>query len=235
MLYYLFEYLTGLGVPGSRLMSYITFRSGMALVLSLLIAIFIGKKIIAKLQSMQVGEIIRDLDLEGQMSKKGTPTMGGIIIIVSILIPCLLLGNLSSVYMLLMIIATIWLGSIGFLDDYLKIHRHNKDGLKGKFKIVGQIGLGLIVGLTMYLNDDVVVSENVEVVLREHKEMVVSSPQAESVKAPVTTIPFVKDNNFNYTYLTSWLGDHAEMVGWILLIEGKDLWLWLIMLIPQME
>lgn len=218
MLYYLFEYLTGLGVPGSRLMSYITFRSGMALVLSLLIAIFIGKKIIAKLQSMQVGEIIRDLDLEGQMNKKGTPTMGGIIIIVSILIPCLLLGNLSSVYMLLMIIATIWLGSIGFLDDYLKIHRHNKDGLKGKFKIVGQIGLGLIVGLTMYLNDDVVVSENVEVVLREHKEMVVSSPQAESVKAPVTTIPFVKDNNFNYTYLTSWLGDHAETAGWILFI-----------------
>ncbi|MGM9847691.1 MAG: phospho-N-acetylmuramoyl-pentapeptide-transferase [Muribaculaceae bacterium] len=218
MLYHLFDYLYGLDFPGSRLMGYITFRSGAALVLSLLIAIFIGKKIIHKLQKMQVGEIIRDLDLEGQMKKQGTPTMGGVIIIVSILVPCLLLGDLTSTYMQLMIFATIWLGAIGFLDDYIKVSRHNKDGLKGKFKIVGQVGLGLIVGLTMYLNDDMVVSENVTVVQRVSQTAVSAGFEAESIKAPITTIPFVKDNNFDYTYLTSWLGDYAETAGWILFI-----------------
>ena len=218
MLYHLFDYLYGLDFPGSRLMGYITFRSGAALVLSLMIAIFIGKKIIHKLQKMQVGEIIRDLDLEGQMKKQGTPTMGGIIIIVSILVPCLLLGDLTSTYMQLMIFATIWLGAIGFLDDYIKVSRHNKDGLKGKFKIVGQIGLGLIVGLTMYLNDDMVVSENVTVVQRASQTAFSAGFEAESIKAPITTIPFVKDNNFDYTYHKSWLGDYAETAGWILFI-----------------
>ena len=218
MLYHLFDYLYGLDFPGSRLMGYITFRSGAALVLSLLIAIFIGKKIIRKLQKMQVGEIIRNLNLEGQMKKQGTPTMGGVIIIVSILVPCLLLGDLTSTYMQLMIFATIWLGAIGFLDDYIKVSRHNKDGLKGKFKIVGQVGLGLIVGLTMYLNDDMVVSENVTVVQRVTQTAVSAGYEAESIKAPITTIPFVKDNNFDYTSLTSWLGDYGETAGGILFI-----------------
>ena len=137
-------------------MDYITFRSGIALVLSLFIAIVIGRRIIDRLQLMQVGEIVRDLGLEGQMKKSGTPTMGGIIIILSILIPCLLFGNLSNVYMVLMVVSTLWLGSLGFLDDYIKVHRHDKDGLKGKFKIVGQVGLGLIVGLTMMMSPDIV-------------------------------------------------------------------------------
>ena len=170
------------------------------------------------MQKMQVGEIIRNLNLEGQMKKQGTPTMGGVIIIVSILVPCLLLGDLTSTYMQLMIFATIWLGAIGFLDDYIKVSRHNKDGLKGKFKIVGQVGLGLIVGLTMYLNDDMVVSENVTVVQRVTQTAVSAGYEAESIKAPITTIPFVKDNNFDYTSLTSWLGDYGETAGWILFI-----------------
>ena len=218
MLYHLFDYISTTGFPGARLMSYITFRSGAALVLSLMIAIFIGKKIIHRLQKMQVGEIIRDLDLEGQMKKTGTPTMGGVIIIVSILVPCLLLGDLTSVYMQLMIVATLWLGTIGFLDDYKKIKYKNKDGLKGKFKIIGQVGLGLIVGLTMYLSDDIVVSENVEVVQRMHSEVLTAGYEAETLHAPITTIPFVKDNNFDYRSLTSFLGEYADIAGWLLFI-----------------
>ena len=151
MLYYLTELLAGYDIPGARLMTYISFRSGMALILSLFITIVIGKRIIEKLQLMQIGEIVRDLGLEGQMGKKGTPTMGGIIIIIAILVPCLLLGKLENIYMILMLITTMWLGTLGFLDDYLKLARRNKDGLKGKYKILGQLGLGLIVGLTMYL------------------------------------------------------------------------------------
>ena len=158
MFYYLFELLRDFDIPGARLMTYITFRSGVALVLSLFIAIVIGRKIIDRLQKMQVGEIVRDLNLEGQMSKQGTPTMGGIIIIIAIVVPCLLVGKLSNVYMLLMLFSTIWLGCLGFADDYLKLARHNKDGLKGKFKIVGQVGLGLVVGLTMYLSPNIAVS-----------------------------------------------------------------------------
>lgn len=135
MFYYLFELLRDFDIPGARLMTYITFRSGVALVLSLFIAIVIGRKIIDRLQKMQVGEIVRDLNLEGQMSKQGTPTMGGIIIIIAIVVPCLLVGKLSNVYMLLMLFSTIWLGCLGFADDYLKLARHNKDGLKGKFRL----------------------------------------------------------------------------------------------------
>ncbi len=198
-------------------MDYITFRSGMALLLSLFIALVIGRKIIDRLQLMQVGEIIRDLGLEGQMAKRGTPTMGGGIIILSILIPCLLVGNLSSVYMLLMIGATIWLGSLGFADDYLKIHRHNKDGMSGKFKIIGQVGLGLIVGLTMYLSPDIVIRENVEQETEEGTEMVITY-KAENVKSTQTTIPFVKNNNFDYAYLTQWMGRYAQTGGWIVFV-----------------
>ena len=152
MFYYLADLLRDFNIPGAGLMDYITFRSGAALMLSLFIALVIGRRIIDRLQLMQVGEIVRDLGLEGQMSKKGTPTMGGIIIIISILIPCLLVGNLSNIYMILMLVATIWLGTLGFLDDYIKVARKDKEGLKGRFKIIGQVGLGLIVGFTMYTN-----------------------------------------------------------------------------------
>ena len=217
MFYYLFELLRDYDIPGARLMTYITFRSGVALVLSLFIAIVIGRKIIDRLQKMQVGEIVRDLNLEGQMSKQGTPTMGGIIIIIAIVVPCLLMGKLSNVYMLLMLFSTIWLGCLGFADDYLKLARHNKDGLKGKFKIVGQVGLGLVVGLTMYLSPNIVMRENIEVENRTSHEVVIKH-KSETIKAPQTTIPFVKNNNFDYTSLTRWMGKHAQTGGWILFI-----------------
>lgn len=217
MLYYLFEYLQQTDFPGARLMNYITFRSGAALLLSLFIAIVFGRRIIDRLQLMQVGEIVRDLGLEGQMKKTGTPTMGGIIIILSILVPCLLVGNLSNGYMLLMIVSTLWLGTLGFLDDYIKVARHNKDGLNGKFKIVGQVGLGLIVGLTMWLNPSITIRENVETVNAENGQVAITYV-AENVKSTQTTIPFVKNNNFDYQYLTEWMGDNAETGAWILFI-----------------
>lgn len=217
MLYYLSQYLEQFNIPGSRLMDYLTFRSGIALILSIFIATVIGRRIIDRLQLMQVGEIVRNLGLEGQMNKKGTPTMGGIIIIISILIPCLLVGKLENVYLILMIVSTIWLGSIGFLDDYIKISRHDKDGLKGRFKIVGQIGLGLIVGLTMYLSPDMVIRENVEIENKANHEMTIQH-KTEDVKSPQTTIPFVKNNNFNYESLTRWMGKYSEIGGWIVFI-----------------
>lgn len=217
MLYYLFNYLSEFDIPGARLMSYITFRSGVALMLSLFIATVIGRKIIDRLQLMQVGEIVRNLGLEGQMSKKGTPTMGGVIIIIAILIPCLLVGVLHNIYMILMIVATLWLGTLGFADDYIKVAHHDKDGLKGKFKIVGQVGLGLIVGLTMYLSPAIVMHENVEVENRTNHEVTVLH-KSEPVKAPQTTIPFVKNNNFDYTSLTRCMGEHAATGGWIVFI-----------------
>lgn len=218
MLYYLFNFLKDAGFPGARLMDYITFRSGAALILSLFIATFIGRRIIDRLQLMQVGEIVRNLGLEGQMKKSGTPTMGGVIIIISILIPCLLVGNLSNIYMLLMIVSTIWLGTLGFLDDYIKVARKDKDGLKGKFKIVGQVGLGLIVGLTMYFSPDIVIRENHEVTNVENNEVVEIVYENQDIKSTQTTIPFVKENNFDYAYLTEWMGDHAQTGGWILFI-----------------
>ena len=187
------------------------------MLLSLFIAIVFGRRIIDRLQLMQVGEIVRDLGLEGQMKKTGTPTMGGIIIILSILVPCLLVGNLSNVYMLLMIVSTLWLGTLGFLDDYIKVARHNKDGLNGKFKIVGQVGLGLIVGLTMWLNPSITIRENVETVNAENGQVAITYV-AENVKSTQTTIPFVKNNNFDYQYLTEWMGDNAETGAWILFI-----------------
>lgn len=217
MLYHLFHALEEYDLPGGRLFEYITFRSGLALVLSLFIAIVFGKKIIERLQLMQVGEIVRNLGLQGQMEKKGTPTMGGIIIIISILIPCLLLGKLDNVYMVLMIVATIWCGALGFADDYLKIKKHNKEGMKGKFKIVGQVGLGLIVGLTMYLSPSIVMNENVTMENKQTSEMVVKH-KTETVKSTKTTIPFVKNHNFDYAMLTKWMGDHAQTGGWIVFI-----------------
>lgn len=217
MLYYLFDLLRDSGLPGVRLMDYITFRSGASFVLALFIALVFGRKIIDRLRQLQVGEIVRDLGLQGENTKKGTPTMGGIIIILAILIPCLLVGDLTNVYMLLMIISTIWLGILGFLDDYLKLKRHNKDGMKGKFKIIGQLGLGLIVGLTMWLSPDVVVRENVEMRSADPTETVVTY-RPENVKSPQTTIPFVKNNNFDYQWLTKWMGDWGPTAGWIVFI-----------------
>ena len=218
MLYYISQYLDRFfDIPGARLMTYISFRSGMALILSLFIATVIGRRIIDRLQLMQVGEIVRNLGLEGQMKKAGTPTMGGIIIIISTLIPCLLIGRLDNIYMILMIIATVWLGSLGFADDYIKVAHHDKEGLKGKFKIVGQVGLGLIVGITMYLSPTVVMRENVEVPTSDAGVVEVTH-KTEDIKSPQTTIPFVKNNNFDYTSLTKWMGKHAATGGWILFI-----------------
>lgn len=231
MLYSIAEYLQQYSsIPGARLMTYITFRSGAAFLLALIIALVIGRRIIDRLQLMQIGETIRDLGLEGQLKKEGTPTMGGVIIILSLLVPCLLVGNLSNIYMVLMIIATVWCGTIGFLDDYLKIKKHNKDGMKGKFKIVGQVGLGLLVGLTMCLSPDitqrqVTVSDTSTThgqTLRPDEGTEFSEvsefTQSPDVKSTQTTIPFVKGNNFDYASLTSWMGKYAQTGGWVVFI-----------------
>ncbi len=215
MLYYLSSLLQESALPGARFMTYITFRSGAAFVLSLLMAIFVGRSIINRLQKRQIGEIIRDLDLEGQMKKKGTPTMGGIIIIAAILIPCLLVGNLSNIYMLLMLLSTVWLGSLGLADDYLKLHKRNKDGMKGKYKILGQVVLALIIAVTMYASPGMGIIENNEIISAETNRVEEVIYESELVKSPQTTIPFVKNNNFNYSWLTAFLGDNAEAGGWL--------------------
>lgn len=218
MLYHIFDMLQDSGFPGARLMNYITFRSGAAFVLALLVAIFAGRYIIDRLQKMQIGEIVRDLDLEGQLKKKGTPTMGGLIILAAILLPCLLMGNLGNIYMLLMLLATVWLGLIGFLDDYLKLKKHNKDGMKGKYKIIGQVGIGLIVGVTMYLNPSMVIVENREVISEETNRVEEVIYDTRQVKSPQTTIPFVKNNNFNYSWLTEWMKPYNDVAGWIVFV-----------------
>lgn len=216
MFYYLFQLFQDSGLPGARLMSYITFRSGLAFVIALILAIFVGRRIINSLQKMQIGEIVRNLDLEGQTKKTGTPTMGGVIIILSIVLPCLLVGNLANVYMILMLVATLWLGTIGFLDDYRKIKYRNKDGLKGKYKIIGQVGIALIVAVTMFLNPNMVIVENNEVINTETNEVEQVIYGTDTTKSPQTTIPFVKNNNFNYSWFTGWMGDHAQTGGWII-------------------
>jgi len=216
MLYYIFQLLQEAGVPGSRLMSYITVRSGLAFVLAMLIAIFFGKVIIRRLQLMQIGEVIRNLGIEGQMQKKGTPTMGGLIILLAIVVPCLLVANLANVYMLLLLFTTIWLGLIGFLDDYKKLKKHNKDGIKGKYKIIGQVGIALIVATVMYSSTGMGIVENREVIDESTNRVEDVIYEQEVVKhTPQTTIPFVKNNNFNYSWLTSWMGDAAQAGGWI--------------------
>lgn len=215
MLYPLFQLLDEWDIPGTGVFRYITFRSSMALILSLFISTIIGRRIISRLQRMQIGEIVRNLGLEGQMSKKGTPTMGGIIIIISILVPCLLVGRLDNIYMILMLITTVWMGAIGFLDDYMKLKRHNKEGLHGRFKIFGQVGLGLIVGLSLYLSPDVVIRENITVQKDDTAEV---QYLPENIKSTQTTIPFVKNNNFDYADLVPFLGDHAQTAGWIIFI-----------------
>ena len=204
--------------------SYISYRAAMAMIFALIISLIIGKRIIRMLQRKRIGETIRDLGLEGQMQKKGTPNMDGIIILLAILVPILLFGNLNNIYVILMIVSTIWLGLIGFLDDYIKVFKKNKDGLSGRFKIVGQVGLGLIVGLTMYFNDDVVVREKVPVQTPTSKQIVVENEfgkrevWVEEVKTTKTTIPFFKDNEFDYAYLSPVQGEHKQDWGWAIFV-----------------
>jgi len=205
MLYYLFTYLDKkFDLIGAGVFQYISFRAGMAAVLSLLITIMFGKRLIDFLRRKQVGEDIRDLGLEGQMQKKGTPTMGGIIIIAAILIPTLLLAKLDNVYVILLIIATVGLGLIGFLDDYIKVFRKNKEGLAGRFKIVGQVVIGLIVGLTLYFNDHVVIREQPSATATEVQADLNGLTET-GVKSTKTTVPFLKNNEFDYASLISWL------------------------------
>ena len=233
MLYWLFKYLSAnFDFPGLRLMDYVSFRAGISLAVALLIALVFGQRIIHRLQRMQIGEVVRELGLEGQMSKQGTPTMGGLIIILSILVPCVLFGNLNNIYMILMLVATVWMGCIGFLDDYRKLKFHNKEGLKGKYKITGQVGLGLIVGITMWLSPSIQMRQ--VVTLPDTTAEVSEIVTAEGVtvddgnivklgpleKTPQTTIPFVKNNNFNYEWLTSWISDPeaAKTLGWLVFV-----------------
>ncbi|MGE4433596.1 MAG: phospho-N-acetylmuramoyl-pentapeptide-transferase [Bacteroidales bacterium] len=216
MLVYLFEYLDKLDVPGAGMFQFITYRAVVAFILSMFIGTSIGKRIIHYLQWKQVGEIIRDLDLEGQISKKGTPTMGGVIIFLSIVIPTLLFAKLNNIYILLMLIATVWLAGLGFADDYIKVFKKDKQGLKSKVKIVGQVGIGFIVGLVLYLSPDVVIRENTEVLKNDQVESVHFSK--DEVKSTKSTIPFFKNNNLDYAAFFDHLGAHRQLAGWILFI-----------------
>ena len=227
MFCHIFDYLEQFDFPGAGMFQYITFRSACAVILSLLIATVVGKRIIRILQKQQVGEEIRDLGLEGQMQKKGTPTMGGVIILLAILVPVILFARLDNVYIQLMIVSTIWLGLIGFLDDYIKVFRKHKEGLKGRFKVIGQVGLGLIVGVTLYVSDDVLIREKVSIsevgvvtstvdegFVAENSHMVLTK----DIKSTKTTIPFFKNNEFDYAWFGALFGDYAEEIGWIVFI-----------------
>lgn len=229
MLYYLFTYLDKLDFPGAGMFQYLTFRGVMAFITSMLIALFFGKKIIHYLQLKQIGETVRDLGLIGQMQKKGTPTMGGIIILLSIIIPTILFCELRNVYIILMLVTTLWLGLIGFLDDYIKVFKKDKQGLQGKFKILGQITLGIIVGLTFYFSPQVVVREknannitisrSSEVIINPEEAAVAPSQVIKETKSTTTTIPFIKGHEFDYASLINWMG------------EGAKKWVWLVMVL----
>ena len=228
MLYYLFDYLEKFDLPGAGMFQYISFRSALAIITSLFISLIWGKRIIRFLQRKQIGEEVRDLGLEGQLQKKGTPTMGGVIILLSIVIPVLLFGDLKNVYVVLMLFTTIWLGFVGFLDDYIKVFKGDKDGLKGKFKILGQVVLGLIVGLTLYFNEDVVVREKI-VAPKENVKVVdvlgaTESGKTENVqfmiesKSTITTIPFVQSIVFVCAVLVKFLGEKSQRYAWIVFV-----------------
>ncbi len=227
MLYYLFQYLNEINVPGAGVFGYISFRAAMAAAVSLLISLTFGKRIISMLLKLQVGETVRDLGLEGQIEKQGTPTMGGLIIIAAIVIPTLLFAKLENVYVLLLLGATIWLGAIGFTDDYIKVFKKNKEGLAGRFKIIGQIGIGLIVGATVYFHPDiktrVEIPENVVSQVDPSKVTEVVNDEGEMSylldrKMPNTTIPFVKNNEFNYSSVLGLLGDSLREYTWLIYI-----------------
>ncbi|MFB9120567.1 phospho-N-acetylmuramoyl-pentapeptide-transferase [Bergeyella porcorum] len=219
MLYYLYEYLTanGIHIPGLNLLRYISFRAGMAVLFSLWIALVYGKKIITFLRRKQMGELVRDLGLDGQKQKEGTPTMGGLIIIIATLVPVLLFTKITNIYIILLVVSVIWMGAIGFIDDYLKKIKKNKDGLSGKFKVIGQVGLGLIVGVTMYFHKDVTIK-------REYLDN--ATPQTTAVqkfsseeKAVISTVPFVKNNEFDYSKILFWMDEQeAEEWAWVVFI-----------------
>ena len=209
MLYYLFEYLEKeFQLPGAGLFQFISFRASIAIILSLLVSLIFGKRIIQLLNRFQMGESIRDLGLAGQKEKAGTPTMGGLIIILATLVPVLLFAKLDNIYILLLIITTLWMGSIGFIDDYIKIKRKNKEGLKGRFKIIGQVGLGLIVGITLYFHPDVTVRENATI----GQEVVINE------KSTKTTIPLLKNNEFDYADVITWIDETWSVYAWLVFI-----------------
>lgn len=223
MLYHLVKYLSNhFDIPGTGMFLSLSFRAAMSIILALVIGMIFGRKIIRMLQRHQIGEEIRNLGLEGQLQKRGTPTMGGIIILISILVPILLFGDLTNIYTQLMIISTLWLGAIGFIDDYIKVFKKHKEGLNGRYKIVGQVGLGLIVGCTMWLNQDIVVKEKsnknvpsaqVEYVAENGTNSAVYVTPAE--KSITTTIPFVKNNEFDYHWLIPGEGDTSDLLSWL--------------------
>lgn len=220
MLYYLFDFLDNeYDLPGAGLFQFLTFRAAAAVLLSLLISTIYGKRIINYLRAQQIGESVRELGLQGQSQKAGTPTMGGIIIILSTLIPVLLFSKLDNIYIIILIVTTLWMGVIGFVDDYIKIFKKDKEGLKGKFKVLGQIGIGIIVGATLYLHPQVTVKEELKV--GTSTEIVtddVKQQYSEEEKSTKTTIPFVKDNEFDYAMLLQWLGDNYKRYAWLVFI-----------------
>jgi phospho-N-acetylmuramoyl-pentapeptide-transferase len=217
MLYPLFDYLDAVwDIPGTGVFRYISFRAGMAALFSLIITITFGHRIINWIRNKQIGETVRDLGLEGQTAKKGTPTMGGLMIMAGIIIPTLLFANINNVYIILLLITTIWLGTIGFVDDYIKVFKKNKDGLAGRFKIVGQITIGVIVGATLYFHEDVVIREFTNPVSIE--EGVVETPAFRDVKIAKTTIPFVKNNELNYETFFGFMGESVTPVLYILFV-----------------
>jgi phospho-N-acetylmuramoyl-pentapeptide-transferase len=228
MFYYLFSWLDKMDFPGAGVFQYISFRSAMAVITSLIISMLIGKKLIQYLQLKQVGEIVRNLGLEGQLKKQGTPTMGGLIILAAIIIPTLLFARLDNVYIILMVVTTLWLGLIGFLDDYIKVFRKNKEGLAAKFKLIGQVGIGLIVGIALYFSDGVRVKERVLIDpnIPEGTEVyeddaITHQPKNyywKDSKSLKTTIPFIKNNEFNYARVLAFLGDGYEKWAWIIFI-----------------
>ena len=215
MLYYLFEFLESTyNLPGAGVFQYISFRAALAIITSLLVSMVFGGRIIELIRNLQIGEEVRKLGLKGEESKSGTPTMGGLIILSAILIPTLLFARLDNIYIQIMLVSTVWLGIIGFIDDYIKVFKKDKDGLAGKFKILGQIGLGLIVGLVMVFHSDIVVKE--KVVATDVEGVYKFSEIAD--KSSKTTIPFLKNNEFNYHALTSWMGDDMSKYSWILFL-----------------
>jgi phospho-N-acetylmuramoyl-pentapeptide-transferase len=230
MLYYLFDYLhRNFDLPGSGVFQYISFRAALALIFSLIISLLFGKRIISYLQRKQVGETVRDLGLDGQLSKQGTPTMGGLIILAAILIPTLLFAKINNSYIILMLVSTVWLGIIGFIDDYIKVFKKDKQGLKGIFKVIGQVGLGLLVGGILYFNPNIVIKEKIinateisfdegELFTKDVKSDNLPKYKLETEKSTKTTIPFVKNNEFDYAKLISWLGDDYAKYAWLIFI-----------------
>jgi phospho-N-acetylmuramoyl-pentapeptide-transferase len=227
MIYHLFEYLEQFDFPGAGMFQYLSFRASFSIMTSLVISMIVGKWIINILHRKQIGESVRDLGLHGQNEKQGTPTMGGIIILASIIIPVLLFADLTNIYIILMLVATVWMGLIGFLDDYIKVFKKNKQGLRGKFKVIGQVGLGLIVGLTLYFSDDVMIRERIQITQENFNEYKTEEMQVDQAgnlyiiqehKDLLTTIPFVKNNEFDYSWLIWFSGKYADHLVWIIFV-----------------